>query len=66
MIAGVKPAGWVSTKIDARLGVAIASMNIPAVVDFTDVDPIKMISTGDWLEINGTTGEVIITKKNKD
>jgi hypothetical protein len=36
------------------------------VVDFTDVDPIKMISTGDWLEINGTTGEVIITKKNKD
>lgn len=65
LIAGVKPAGWISTKIDARLGVAIASMNIPAVVDFTDVDPIKVISTGDWVEINGTTGEVVIIKKNR-
>lgn len=64
-IAGVKPAGWVSTKIDARLGTAIASMNIPAVVDFTEADPIKMISTGDWVEINGATGEVVITKKTE-
>lgn len=66
LIAGVKPAGWISTKIDARLGVAIASMNIPAVVDFADIDPIKAISTGDWVEIDGTTGEVTITKKNSD
>ena len=63
-ISGVRPAGWISTRIDARLGVAIASLNIPAVVDFEEVDPIKIISTGDWVEINGTTGEVIITKKD--
>lgn len=61
-IAGVRPAGWISTRIDARLGVTIASLNIPAVVDFMEVDPIDIISTGDWVEINGTTGEVTITK----
>lgn len=61
-IAGVRPAGWISTRMDARLGVAVASLNIPTVTDFTDVDPIEVISTGDWVEINGTTGVVTITK----
>ena len=62
-IAGVRPAGWISTKVDARLGVALASMNIPAVVDFMDVDPIEVIRTGDWVKINGDTGEVEIYGK---
>lgn len=64
-IAGVRPAGWVSTNVDARLGVALASMNIPAVVDFDDVDPINVIKTGDWVCIDGSTGRVEITRKNK-
>ena len=65
-IAGVRPAGWVSTKVDARLGVALASMNIPAVVDFEKEDPIQYIKTGDWVKINGSTGEVEITQRLKD
>jgi predicted aconitase with swiveling domain len=57
-ISGVRPAGWVATKIDARLGVAITSLNIPAVVDFEGTDPLDVIETGDIVRINGSTGEV--------
>ena len=65
-IAGVRPAGWVSTKVDARLGVALASMNIPAVVDFVGIDPLEVIKTGDWVKINGNTGEVEILRKSQN
>ena len=62
-IAGVRPAGWVSTKMDGRLGVAVASMNIPTVCDFPDdQNPIEHIRTGDFVEINGSTGEVFVTR----
>lgn len=61
-IAGVRPAGWISTRMDARLGVAVASMGIPAVTDFADdEDPILRIKTGDWVKIDGTRGEVVVT-----
>lgn len=66
LIAGVRPAGWVSTRIDARLGVAIASMNIPAVVDFEGVDPLSVIKTGDVVRIDGDTGDVVIVKRHAD
>jgi predicted aconitase with swiveling domain len=64
LIAGVRPAGWISTRVDARLGVAVASMNIPSVVDFRDADPLDVIENGDWVRINGDTGEVVIMKKD--
>ena len=63
-IAGVRPAGWVVTKVDARLGVAIASMNIPAVVDFADTDPVKGIATGDYVTIDADSGTVTVTRHN--
>jgi predicted aconitase with swiveling domain len=61
-VAGIRPAGWVATRVDARLGVALASMNLPAVVDFEDADPVNVIKTGDYVRIDGDNGEVIITK----
>lgn len=63
-ISGVRPAGWIATRVDARLGVALASMNIPAVVDFYDVEPLDVIKTGDWVKIDGTTGIVEIRHRN--
>lgn len=65
LIAGVRPAGWVATKMDGRLGVAVASMNIPTVSDFEGDDPIHVIRTGDWVKIDGTTGDVTITRKEE-
>lgn len=64
-IAGVRPAGWVATKVDARLGVALASLNIPAVVDFEGEDPIEKIKTGDLVKIDGTSGIVEVTRKRR-
>jgi len=63
-IAGITPAGWISTRMDARLGVAVASMKIPAVADFSESEnPLDLIKTGDWVKINGESGEVIVTPK---
>lgn len=63
-LAGVRPAGWVATRVDARLGVAIASMNLPAVVDFQDTDPLTVIENGDIVKIDGDSGEVTIHKRS--
>lgn len=63
-VAGFSPAGWLFSNIDSRCGVATAALEIPAVADFPgDVDLFTLIKTGDLVEVDGTTGEVIITKK---
>ncbi len=66
-IAGVCPAGWVVSKIDSRIGVAITSLGVPAVSDFENVDPMDIIQTGDLVTVDGDTGVVVIDKvKNTD
>lgn len=60
---GKQPKGWLFTKIDSRAGVASVVLNVPTIADFEDIDPCDVIKTGDWLRINGETGEVEITKK---
>lgn len=62
-VAGFSPAGWLFSSMDSRCGVATAALEIPAVADFPEeVDIFSIISTGDWVELNGDTGEVIIQK----
>ena len=63
MINGKKPAGWVVSKIDSRVGVAAVVIGSPMVADFEDIDPCQSIKTGDWVKVNGNTGEVEIIKK---
>lgn len=63
-VKGKMPAGWVFTKMDSRAGVAAVVLDVPMVADFEDVDPCEVIETGDWVKVNGNTGEVEITKKN--
>ncbi len=63
-VAGFSPAGWLFSNIDSRCGVATAALEVPAVADFpTDVDIFSVIQTGDWVELDGSTGEVTVTKK---
>lgn len=63
-VAGFSPAGWLFSTIDARCGVAAAALEIPAIADFPpEVDIFSLIQTGDWIEMDGSTGEVTITKK---
>ncbi len=63
MINGVKPAGWVVRQIDSRVGVAAVVVGSPMVVDFPGIDPCRAIKTGDWVKVNGDTGEVEISHK---
>lgn len=64
-VNGIKPAGWIFTKLDSRAGVAAVVLDIPTVSDFDeDIDLFSMIETGDWIKVNGDTGEVEITKQS--
>lgn len=66
-VAGFAPAGWLFSTIDSRCGVAAAAIGVPAVADFAPkTDIFKIIETGDYIEMDGDTGEVTITKKNTD
>lgn len=63
-VNGIKPAGWIFTKLDSRAGVAAVVLDIPTVSDFDeDIDLFDIIETGDWIKVDGNTGEVEITKK---
>lgn len=63
-VAGTSPKGWLFSKIDSNAGVASAVMKIPTIVDFEkDQDPCALIESGDWVKMNGETGEVVIVKK---
>jgi predicted aconitase with swiveling domain len=60
-VAGTHPRGWIFTNIDSSSGVAVAVMQIPTVVDFPlDQDPCAFIRDGDFVRLNGNTGEVEI------
>jgi len=63
-VAGFSPAGWLFSSIDSRCGVAAAVLEVPAVADFpADVDIFSVIKTGDWVELDGSTGEVTVIIK---
>ena len=50
--------------MDTRLGTAAASMGIPTVTEFSDgVDPVQEIQNGDWVRVDGNTGQVVVWKK---
>lgn len=61
-VAGFAPAGWLFSSMDSRCGVAVAALEIPAIADLKDI--FSQVKTGDYIEMDGTTGEVVITKKD--
>ncbi len=64
-VNGIKPAGWVFTKLDSRAGVAAVVLDIPTVSDFDEeIDLFSIIETGDWIKVDGDLGNVEITKKH--
>ena len=62
----LKPSGWLFSKIDSRSGVASAVLSIPTIADFPDdIDLFSLIKTGDFIEMDGDTGEVKIIKRDE-
>ena len=61
--AGIKPAGWVVSYADSKVGVAAVIVGAPMVADFQDVNIFDVIEDGDWVTVDGDKGIVTVTKK---
>jgi len=62
-IHGFEPKAFVLNKIDAKTALTAVLLHLPTVCDFTDVDPCAEIKDGDWIRVDGNTGEVTILKR---
>ncbi len=64
-VSNVNPAGWLISEIDSASAVAIAGLGIPAITDFAaDQNPCQIIADGDYVSIDGDSGQVEIIKSS--
>lgn len=59
------PAGVIFTELTSKLCLGILVMKCPAVTDL-EINPFDVIKTGDYVKIDGDTGEVTIIKNNME
>jgi predicted aconitase with swiveling domain len=60
--SGASPKGFIFTNVDSSSAVAAVCLRIPTVVDFPpSQDPCKVIENGDYVIMDGDTGEVTVT-----
>jgi len=58
----VAPAAMIFTRMTTKVALGAVVTRVPAVTD-CDVDPLDIIETGDWVEVDGDKGTVIVTKR---
>lgn len=61
-INGVAPRGMLISHVECRSALGAVMCQAPTVTDF-DLDPLEVIETGDWVEINADEGLIYVTKK---
>jgi hypothetical protein len=59
---GVAPAAMLFTRMTTKIALGAVVTRVPSVTEF-DRDPFDVIETGDWVEVDGDTGTVIVTKR---
>ena len=59
---GVAPAAMLFTRMTTKIALGAVETRVPSVTEF-DRDPFDIIETGDWVEVDGDTGTVIVTKR---
>jgi uncharacterized protein len=59
---GAAPKGFLFNKMSTKIALGLVVTHAPAVTDF-DRDPLTVIETGDWVEIDGDQGIVKVTKR---
>lgn len=57
----VSPAAMIFTRVTTKVALGAVVTRVPAVTD-CDVDPLKVIETGDWVEVDGDSGTITVTK----
>lgn len=61
---GVAPKGFIFNKMSTKIALGLVVTHSPALTDF-DRDPLAVIETGDWLEMDADQGIVKITKGSR-
>jgi hypothetical protein len=61
---GVAPKGFIFNKMSTKIALGLVVTHSPALTDF-DRDPLAVIETGDWVEMDADLGIVKITKRSK-
>jgi predicted aconitase with swiveling domain len=61
---GVAPKGFLFNKMSTKIALGLVVTHSPALTDF-DRDPLAVIETGDWVEMDADQGIVKITKRSK-
>ncbi len=60
-LAGKAPKAMVIREVNSLTAIGAVTMRVPAVTDL-DQDPMEVITTGDWVKVDGDKGVVEITK----
>jgi hypothetical protein len=58
---GVAPKGFLFNKMSTKIALGLVVTHSPALTDF-DRDPLTVIETGDWVQVDADEGIVKITK----
>jgi predicted aconitase with swiveling domain len=61
---GAAPKGFLFNKMSTKIALGLVVTHSPALTDF-DRDPLAVIETGDWVEMDADLGIVKITKRSK-
>jgi predicted aconitase with swiveling domain len=61
---GAAPKGFLFNKMSTKIALGLVVTHAPAVTDF-DRDPLTVIETGDWVEIDADQGIVKVTKQDE-
>jgi len=61
---GAAPKGFLFNKMSTKIALGLVVTHAPALTDF-DRDPLAVIETGDWVEMDADLGIVKITKRSK-
>jgi hypothetical protein len=59
---GVAPKGFLFNKMSTKIALGLVVTHSPALTDF-DRDPLTVIETGDWVQMDADEGIVKITKR---
>lgn len=61
-VMGMAPAAWLFNRMCTKIALGAVVSHAPAMTDF-DHNPLDLIQTGDWVEVNADLGLVTITRK---
>lgn len=60
---GVAPSAMLFTRMTTKMALGAVVTRVPAMTDF-DQNPLAVIETGDWVEVDATAGEIRISKSS--